>query len=148
MSLKGKVLEGHIPNNLFTMIVIGGPPLTPTKVSGVEEELAVAELPDRTVASDGQTNATEVEIEIPTHHHLEQAFMELWFRESQEPVLPSYKKAVTLVMHSVMAGVLPRVYSLAGVFPKMRKMPDLEMAGSGEMTVVAWTLSVDDVTPV
>lgn len=148
MTLKGKILEGHIPNNLYTLLVIGGPPLTPTKVSGIEEELAVAELPDRTYASDGQTNPTEVVIEIPTHHRLEQAFMELWYRESQEPVTATYKKAVTLVHHSVMENKLPRTFSLAGVFPKRRKMPDLEMAGSGEMTVVEWTLCVDVISPI
>lgn len=145
MTLKGKILDGHIPNNLYTMIVIGGPPLTPTKVSGIEEELAVAELPDRTYASDGQTNPTEVVIEVPLHHSLEQAFMELWFRDSQEPVALDYQKSVTLVHHSVQLGRIPMTYSLSEVFPKRRKLPDLEMAGSGEMTVVEWTLSVNKV---
>jgi len=76
-----------------------------------------------------------------------QAAWEAWFKEGQDPVSPLYKKAGTLVHPSISGGTL-RTYSVVGVFVKKRKLPDLNMKGEGEMAVVEWTLSVDDVLPI
>lgn len=148
MSLKGAILPGHIPVKKFQMIYPGMPPLTITKLGGLEEELETSEMPDRTIQSGGQTKSTEMVIEIPMHHAIEQAAMELWFAMSKDPVLPGYKKDGTLIHLSVSAVGLPVVYMVEGVFPKMRKTPELDMSNESDAAVVEWTLSVDDVTPI
>lgn len=144
--MKGAIRPNHIAVNKYTFLVLGLPPLTPTKISGIEEELEAVDLPDRTKASGGNTKAVEFTIMLPMHHTIEMAAMEAWFRESQDPVLPTYKKAATLLMLPIGPGI-PRTRSLIGVFPTKRKDPDLEMKNEGEMAEVEWTISADQVLP-
>lgn len=144
--MKGAILPDHMPVNKFQLIFIGLPPLTAVEVSGLENELETAEMPDRTRASGGNRKATEITIKLPMHHAVEQVAMEAWLRESQDPVLPTYKKVGTLI-HPSLSGVQLRSFQLVGVFPTKQKLPDLEMKNEGEIALVEWTLSVDDVLP-
>ena len=144
--MKGEIKPDHIGVNKYTLLVAGLVELTCTEISGLEDELNTVELPDRTVASGGNRAASEFTIKIPLHHGVEQAAMELWFRESQDPVSPTYKKPVTLT-HESGSGANDRSFTLVGVFPMKRKLPDLEMKNEGEMAEVEWTLSVDDIFP-
>ena len=79
--MKGQILPGHIPVNKFTLQVVGLASITVTELSGIEEELQTTELPDRTVASGGNTNASEFTIMVPAHHSVEIQAMETWWRE-------------------------------------------------------------------
>lgn len=145
--MKGVIKPDHIPINKFQFLVLGLVDLMLTEIGGIEDELQVTELPDRTMASAGYRNSTEMTIKLPMHHTVEMAAMELWYRESQDPVSPGYKKTATLV-HRSLSGDIERTYTLTGVFPKKRTLPDLELANEGEMAETEWELSVDDVIPV
>lgn len=81
------------------------------------------------------------------HHVVEQAAMEVWLREAQDPVSPAYKKPATLI-HRSLSGETLRTYTLLGVWVKSRALPDLELENEGEMAVVEFTLQADDVLPV
>lgn len=144
--MKGEIQPDHMPVNKYTFQIIGLIPITATEVSGIEDELETTELPDRTVASGGNRKATEFTAMVPMHHTAEQAALEIWFRESQDPVSPGYKKPCTLT-HESISGNASRTFSLAGVFPKKRKLPDLEQKNEGELAQVEWTFSADDVLP-
>jgi len=145
--MKGDIKEDHIPINKYQLIVLGLPPLTPTALGGIEEELITSELPDRTVASGGDTSPTEFDVTLPQHHLVEQAAMEAWFVESQSPVTPGYKKVGTLITKSISDSVVVS-HSLLGLFPKKRVLPEGDMANEGELAVVVWTLSLDKVLPI
>ena len=146
--MRGQIRPDHIPINRYKLLMGGLPvALTPTKISGIEEELETVDLPDRTRATGGNTKPTEFTMEIPMHHFVEQAAMEQWFRQSQDPVLPTYKLFGTLI-HSPLSGGLPRTFTLNGVFPMKRKLPDLELENEGDMAVVEWTMSCDQLLPV
>lgn len=147
MGMKGKILPDHLPLNKYKLLVIGLPPLTTTMVSGIEEEMDVVTLPDRTQASGGNTKPGEFTIKLPMHHLVEQAAMEAWFKESQDPVTATYKKPGTLVYESN-SGTTLKSYTLVGLFPSKRKLPDAEMSNEGEMAEVEWTLKYDDILPV
>ena len=145
--MKGVLKEDHIAvNNYVLLIPPLGVTLIPTEISGLEEELEVAELPDRTKASGGNTKATEFTMKIAMHHVLEMASMEAWFAMAQDPVMPAYKYAGVLI-HKSISGGITRTYELSGMFPTKRTLPDLEMANEGEMAVAEWTISVDQLTP-
>jgi len=144
--MKGEIQPDHIPLNKYEFLVIGLIPLTAVEVSGIEDELETTQLPDRTVASGGNRGPTEFELTIPMHHQTERAAMEVWFRESQDPVLPTYKKPCTL-LHKSISGATTCSYTLVGVFPKKRALPDLDKANEGELANVVWTMSADDVFP-
>lgn len=144
--MKGEILPDHIPVNKYTLQVVGLLSITALEVSGIEDELETTELPDRTVASGGFRKATEFTIKVPLHHTVEQAALEKWYRDSQDPIDPAYKKPVTLT-HESLSGQTARTFSLAGVFPKKRALPDLEAKNEGEIALVEWTLSADDVLP-
>ena len=146
MAMKGAIKPDPILINKFDLLVIGMVSLTGVEISGLEDELVVIELPDRTVASGGFRKATEFSIKIPMHHEVEMLAMELWYRESQDPILPTYKKPCTLV-HKSHTSNKSKNYTLIGVFPKKRTLPDLEMANDGELATVEWLMSVDDVFP-
>lgn len=145
--MKGAILPGHIPVNKYTLLMVGLPPLTVVEASGLEEELQKVEMPDRTVASGGNTAASEFTVMIPMHHSVEHGAMESWFAEGQDPVSPTYKKMGSLLMESVAIGGPIRTYELVGVFVTKRKLPDLEMKNEGEIALVEWTLSVDQMLP-
>lgn len=145
--MKGVIKPDHMPVNNYQFLVLGLLELTAVEISGIEDELQTTELPDRTVASGGNRGPTEFTIMIPLHHTLEQAGMEIWYKESQDPVLPTYKKPCTLI-HKSLSGQSQRSFTLVGVFPKKRTLPDLEMANEGEAAMVEWTMSADDVIPI
>lgn len=145
--MKGTILPQHIPLNLYELVVLGLPRLTPVEVSAIEEVLQVVDLPDRTKASGGQTECGEFTITIPSHHAVEQAAMEAWFAESRGRVSPTYKKPITLIQKPINEGGIPRAYQLLGCFPSKRGLPELSMTNEGEMSVVTWTVSYDDVSP-
>ena len=145
--MKGAVLPDHIGINKYQLLIQGVAPLTITEATGMEDELQTTELPDRTVASGGNRKATEFTMMVPAHHTAEQAALELWYRESQDPVSPTYKKPCTLTLESI-SGNATRGYTLSGVFPKGRNTPDLEKKNEGEIALIEWVMSVDDIIPI
>lgn len=148
MAAKGTIKPDHIPVNKYELLIAGvAGHFTILTISGIEEELETVELPDRTRVSGGNTKAVEFEVTTPAHHFIEQAAWELWYKEGQDPVFPTYKKVGTLLMLSI-SGATLRSYSLAGVFITKRGLPDLEMENEGEQAVITWGLSADDVFPV
>jgi hypothetical protein len=144
--MKGQIEPDHMPVNKYELRVIGLADLAPLSISGIEEELQRVDLPDRTKASGGQRNPTEFDMTIPLHHTIAHAAMELWFKESSDPVLPTYKKPCTLVFPSI-SNNTSRLFMLQGVFPCKRALPELDKSNDGEMAMVTWTMSVDNIIP-
>ena len=145
--MKGVIQPDHMPINKYQFLVLGFIPFTAVEISGIEDELQTIEMPDRTVVSGGNRAAYEFSIMIPMHHQVEQALMEFWYREGQDPVLPTYKKTVTLV-HQRLSGAGDRSFTLSGVFVKKRTLPDLELLNEGDMAMVEWLMSGDDIIPI
>lgn len=145
--MKGALLPDHIPVNNYELVIIGLPALTPVEVSGLEDELVTTDLPDRTRASGGERNPHEFTIMLPMHHIVEQAAMEIWYKEGQHPISPGYKKPGTLI-HKSGSGNILRTFTLIGAFASKRVLPDLEMNNDGEQANVEWTISVDDMLPI
>ena len=145
--MKGAIQGDHIPLNKYQLIVLGMPELIFTEISGLEEELETVDLPDRTVASGGQTKTLEFTATLPAHHLIMQAAMELWFVEGRDPVASTYKKTATLILKSI-SGSTFRTYSLIGLFVCKRATPDLEMANEGEMATIEWTFKADQMLPI
>lgn len=145
--MKGTVQPDHIPTNNYKLLVVGVAPITATTISGIEDELQTTELPDRTVASGGHRGPSEVTLGVPLHHEIEQLAIEAWFKESQDPVSPGYKKAGSLIFTSV-SGAITRSFTIVGIFPKKRALPEGDMAGEGEAAIVEWTFLMDDLLPI
>jgi len=145
--MKGVIQPDHIPTNNYELLILTLPKITAVTMSGIEDELETTELPDRTVASGGNRKATEVTLGVPMHHLVEQAALEVWFTEAQGPVSPSYKKAGTLLYTSA-SGEVVRSYTVIGVFPKKRSLPEGEMKNEGEQANVEWVFSIDDLLPI
>lgn len=146
MPIKGVILPDHIQVNKYLLTVIGMPPLVLTAISGIEEELDVSDLPDRTKASGGRTKPIEYDITLPLHHTVSRLAMEEWFDACKDPILPTHKRLATLTMFSQSG--LPLVsFTLTGTFPMKRGLPDLELENDGEMAGVVWSMSSDEVIP-
>ena len=144
--MKGVIKPAHIGINNFTLQVTGLPDLTLISAGSLEEELQTTELPDRTVASGGNTLPVEFDIEIPSHHDVEVAAMEEWYKEAQDPVSPTYKRSAVLIQRNI-EGTVKRTYTLEGLFPMKRATPDLELENEGEMSTITWTMKTDKVEP-
>lgn len=145
--MKGVIKSDHIPVNKYELIVPGLPTLVLTTISGLETELQTVELPDRTVRSGGNTGPVEFTATLPAHHVVERTACEIWFREGQDPVSPSYLKVGTLVQHSNSGGIFAS-YTLIDLFISKRKTADLEMANEGEEAEIEWTFKASDVLPI
>lgn len=143
MPIKAVLLPDIIQVNKYQLMVLGMPPFTFTAISGIEEELDVNELPDRTVATGGRTKPVEFDVTQPEHHTLERLAMEAWFSECKDPVLPTHKKVGTLLQFS-QTNIVQVGYMLMGLFPSKRALPDLEMENEGEMGTIVWTMRADE----
>jgi len=144
--MKGEVQADHIPVNKFQLKVVGLLDIYLSTVSGIEDELQTIDLPDRTKASGGNRAAGEFTAMQPIHHTAEVAAMEIWFKEGQDPISPTYKKPCTLIMQSL-SGQKEKSYTLIGVFVTKRALPDLDKGDDGEMAQIEWTFSFDDILP-
>lgn len=142
--MKGKIQPDPILINRYELKVVGLIPLIFTEISGLEDELELTELPDRTVASTGERKAGTFTAMQPSHHTSEVLAMEVWYKESQDPVSPTYKKPITITRKGSAKSITRTVL---GVFPCKRKDPDLDMADEGTMDQIEWTFSFDDVQP-
>lgn len=141
--MKGVIDADHIPLNKYILSVEGLPDLTFTTLSGVEEELNVAELPDRTVRTGGRTNTVEFSCMLPLHHEAEQRAMETWFAQAQGEgregkVDLAYRKPALLRLISI-SGNYEAQFNLEGLFPSKRALPDFDMNDDGDMAAVEWT---------
>ncbi len=146
--MKQTLQPDHIAVNNYQLIVVGGPPLIQfVTIDGFEEELETVDLPDRTTASGGNTKSIEFTATHPKHHTVEDAFLEAWFLEGQDPVSPTYKKAATLVIQSI-SRLVTRSYNLIGLYPSKRKTSDLDMANEGELNSTEWTFKCDRIITV
>jgi len=145
--MKGAISPDHIPVNKYRLVVAGLPPITAVEIGGLEDELETVDLPDRTRATGGNRKTVEFTLSIPAHHTIERLAMEAWFQEGQDPVLPSYKKAATLILISL-SGQGFASYTLPGLFVQKRVTPDLEMANEGDMATIEYSMSADDVIPI
>jgi hypothetical protein len=81
------------------------------------------------------------------HHLAEQLALEGWFKEGQDPITPTYKKAGSL-LHKSGTGKTIRSYSLIGLWISKRVTPELDMENEGEMATVTYTFQWDDVLPI
>jgi hypothetical protein len=157
MSLKGTIPVNHFPENLYKILITGVPAypgfLVPIKVSDIEEELEVVMLPDRTYEPGGQTKPGKLTITIPLHDSIAQGYMETWYYHSQQPVNPTYKKAMTIINRGIMDGsgfgllTSQRTMGYTGCFPNKFRASALDMEGEGKMVVVDWEICFDDRTP-
>lgn len=148
--MKGVILEDHIPLNKYVLTVDGiGVDLILTTVSGIEEELDVTDMPDRTVATGGRTQAVEFTAMLPLHHEVEQAAMEEWYAQThgtgRSPTVDlGYKRTGTLRLSSL-SNAIQAVFLLDELFPSKRALPDFEMENEGEMAQVEWSFRASDI---
>lgn len=142
--MKGRIKADHIPQNKYTFRVSGLPPIEFLRVEGLEEELEVVDLPDRTRASGGNTKAGEITVEIMMHHTIEVNAMEQWFRQSQDPVSRDYKRDGVLVLKSL-SGLASKTWQLKGCFPSKRTNSNVSMANEGEPVTQTWVICWDDI---
>lgn len=147
MPAKGTIKPDHIRVNKYTLAVVGMPPLTVVAMDGIDEEIEKVTLPDRTAATGGNSGPLEFSISIPAHHALERAAMDVWVQEGKDPVSPTYKKVGTLILESgTGANVLSR--TLNGLWCAGGGTPELEMANEGEMAVIKYSMSADEMLPI
>lgn len=147
MGLKGTIQPGRIPRNKYTLSVVGLPPIDFIHVGGIDEEIEEQKLPDRTTASGGQKPTIEFAVRIPAHHDVAVAAMEAWYKEGQDPVSPTYKKAGTLTKPDIFGNV-KRSYAITGAWCQKRSMNDIEFANEGEMDVLEYMIKADEITPI
>lgn len=145
MPIKGTIGTDHFPKNNFLVQVSGiATDLTVISIGDLEQELETATLSDRRVVSGGNTKAFEFDMVMPSHHLIEQKAMEVWWRDSQQPVALDYKKPVTITMFSN-SGTVVKSWGLAGVFTKKRHQTGFDMENEGEDGRATWTMSCDEI---
>ena len=142
MALKGVIPKDIIAGNKFT-INVDNTEILAVSISGIEETLEVAELPDGTAASAGRTGVSESTIVIPQHVTESKTFMDAWWLACKDPVQPGAYKNITVTGTSS-TGAIVSTDTLLGVFIKGRKSADYSLEDGSTMTVLEYTVSVDD----
>jgi len=148
MGMKGQIKSGHMPANKAKIQFVGLPPITAINHSELDSMLEVVDLPDRTRASGGQKKPVDFDFDVPMHHKEEQAALEKWHLDCQDPVAPDYKKTGVLIFPSIMRGITAKTYSLSGSINKGPVIPAGDKTNEGEEAVVKWRISIDDVVPI
>lgn len=144
--MKGTLLDDHILNNKYTFKVAGQEVFI-IEASEIEQEIKKVELPDDTASPSGRKSTAEMTISVPAHHEFDVNFMNAWWESCSGKQLPDRKRPCTL---SNFSGTEAASYDLAldGVWPTKKQTTALELAGGGTMSVIKYTLSIDDVTEV
>lgn len=142
---RGEIQPDQVNLNNFQLMVIGLPPITFTSVGDLEQELKTMILPDGQAASAGISDPFEFDAEMPMHHVVELAAMEIWWIECNDPVMPTAYKPGTMIYKSA-SGNLQLILMLERLFLKKRKYPAGE-SRSEDMAKVTWTISCDNMLP-
>jgi len=140
MGIKGVLKPDHAPVNAFELIVLELPQITFTKVDGIEEEIEGVEMPDKTMASGGNTLPVEFTAEMPLHHTTELAALETWYNLGKGNVALGYKKNGTMIYRTI-SGAVAKMIPLTELWVKKRKYPDVDMSDEGKPGFVVWTFS-------
>jgi len=142
---KGSLSVGYIPVNKFTLSVADVADLKVVEVSGIEQELETVELPDKTVVTSGRLGVTEFTIKIPAHETTAMGAMDVWWKMCYGVNATSgYKKLATLLLLDTF-GATKSSWSITGMFPTKRALPELNAASEGEMAMAEWTFKADDI---
>ena len=144
MVAKGAIQPNHIPVNKFRLDILGQPSILFVTISGLEDETEKIILPDRTVASLGNTPAKVFTATIFEHHTIELAFLRVWIQEGKHPVTKFYKKPGVLTKGNV-AGKAISIRTMIGMWPFLEKDADLNLANKGDPAMVTFTFSYDKV---
>lgn len=144
--MKGKIQPNHVSKNNYELQVIGLPPITFIEVGDISEQIDKVDLPDRTRASGGTKQAGDFPVMVPSHHDVEVAAMEAWYKEAQDPVAPTYKKSGILTKKGIDGSVI-RTYSFSGLFVSERNMTAVSLENEGEMDAIEYLLNFDDIIP-
>ena len=144
--MKGTIHPDHIPKNKFSLRVRGLPEIVFIKIDGLEEELEVVEIPDRTRASGGNTKAGDFTAAVPTHHVEQIQAIEAWMVDSTDPVNPGYKKTGILTKVSI-TGMRRVIFTILGMFPSKRASDSSDMEDEGNMDTTTFTFNFDDIVP-
>lgn len=145
--LKGQIQPDHFPRNKYALQVTGMIPVVFHSISGLEEEIDVVDLPDRTRASGGNAKAFEFTARQPMHHIAEVLAMRVWFNENKDPISSTAKKMATLVMESG-TGQRQQSFTLLGLWPSKEVLPELSFEDEGEMAEIEWTFQCDEKIPI
>lgn|SRR5574343_147814 len=144
--MKGAIQPNHVSKNNFELQVIGLPPITFIEVGDIPEQVDKVDLPDRTRASGGTKQAGEFSVMVPSHHDVEVAAMEAWYKEAQDPVAPTYKKSGVLIKKGIDGSVI-RTYTFTGLWVSERNMTSVALENEGEMDTIEYLLNFDDIIP-
>jgi len=144
---KGELSAGYIPNNKFLLSVagLGVSSLVIIEVSGIEQELETVELPDKTVATSGRAGIVEFTIKVPAHESNSIASLNGWFMSCRGSVSTDYKKDGTLALQNTY-GETVSSWSISGMFPMKRTLPEMNAAGAGDLSMSEWAFKADDVS--
>jgi len=124
--MKQLIGKDHIPANKFTLGLsptIGIPLIEFTEVSGLESEIETAELPDKTAVSGGRTTSGEFTAKVMMHNLKEVSALIRWWKDSQDPVRPDYKRQGILTYRSLTNRIFIPFW-IQGMFPKTITLPD------------------------
>lgn len=142
--IKGVLQENRVQDNKYALVVQPGVGMcTLTAVSGLEQEIDKAELPDRTARSGGRTKAIEFDVTQPMHHTLEVLAWELWWTMCSNSV-PGYLKLGLLTLFDD-RNIPVKKFILPKLWITKRKHSDNELDSEGKMGTITWTLSADDI---
>jgi hypothetical protein len=146
---KGELSVGYIPNNKFILSIpeLGVGDLKIIEVSGIEQELETVELPDKTVATSGRAGIIEFTIKIPAHEDGSIAAINRWFMGCRGNVASDYKKDGTLTLQNTF-GTTVSSWTISGMFPTKRTLPELNSSGAGDLTMAEWAFKADDVVKI
>lgn len=144
---KGTLQPDHMPVNKFEFNLVGMPTIDWATVSGMEEELDVVDLPDKTQASGGNTTPVELTATHPVHHKAQSVALEGWWSACQDPVSPSYKKVGYYKMFSL-SDQITRTWPLLNIFMTGRTLPDGDSENEGEIALAEYTFSAEIGVPI
>jgi hypothetical protein len=141
--MKSVIDASHVPLTNYKLLV-GGVDITITNMSEIEEVLETIVLPDRSIDSAGRTTPVEFTITVPMHHTVDIVFMETWYAEGQDPILPTYKKPAALTYETI-EGSISTLWIFYDLFVTKRTLPGGSMNSSGEMAEITYTMSASDI---
>lgn len=140
MGLQGIIQPDPAQMSRFELIILGQPLIVFTKVAGLEEELEVITLPDRSEVSSGNTKPITFTATSMMHHAIEMAFLTEWWNEGKGDVTLTHKKE-GMLLYKKTGGSISNTLILTELFMKKRKFSDLDTKNESDAAEAEWTFS-------
>lgn len=143
MGAKGQAQALAAMSNNYKLVIPLLPEIFFTRIGELDHQVVMAEMPDKTMQTTGQSNPGEFEAEQMMHHTAERAALEAMLKLTETGTL-GYKTSGILYYLGADNSTVKLPVLIDGLVVKGRKTPEVASGDDGTALTITWSFSYDN----